>query len=74
VVVVLVTAVACCDVTESRRTLLSSCPLAYWDRPSKRCAQPIVSALQTFDEHLSPQGGASDDHSRSNNNNNRTCS
>ena len=58
-------------VTEGRRMLLSSCPATYWDSPSKHCAQPIVNALQAFDEHLLPQGGASDNY---NNNNNRTCS
>jgi len=74
-----VTVVAVIGASESRRALLSSCPPAYWDRPSKRCAQPIVGALQAFDEHLMPQGGASDDADRgyksnNNNNNNRTCS
>jgi len=63
-----------CPLVESRRTLLSSCPPAYWDRPSKHCAQPIVNALQAFDEHLLPLGGASDDAERNYNNNNRTCS
>jgi len=61
--------------TECRRTLLSSCPPAYWDRPSKRCAQPIVTALQAFDGHLLPTDGASDDTEHNfDNNNNRTCS